>query len=208
MGMESVPTKDRPEQPPLGAGPTPDLRDGAAGLPPDAPQSVRDAARGHTVDSAGERSAVKYLLGKQAAPRYAVPVEFATNDGDVRMWFYVHSLDSKRIDKIEKTHTDDTTVMGESDNLAIAAQVCADALVTISDGKPGTPEYDAGSKTHPNDEDFREGLASGADALRTRFHWQEGLLTGVAQQVRRISGWAPDRVGQAERVLVDVAGGS
>ena len=206
--MEAVPTAAQPQQPAPGEPTTKDPRDRAGGLPPDAPQSVVDAARGHKVDSAGERSGVAFLLGQQRAPRYKVPVEFATDEGDVKLWFLIHSLDSNRIEKIEKAHTDSTKIMGESDDLMIAAEVVADACISISDGEPGKPEYDTLPKVHPADETFRNGMTSGADALRARFHWQEGLLSGVASNVRRISGWAPDRVGQAERVLVDVAGGS
>lgn len=203
-------------QPPKGAGPTPDARDRAIGLANDAPQSARDVARGHETDAAGERSAVAALLGQQRAPRYKVKVDFATDDGDVVLWFFVHSLDSKRIDAIESAHTDKTKVsatgMPEQDDLALNAEIVADATISISDGEPGTAAYEAEPKVTPTDEQFRSGpngmLPSGAAALQARFHWQEGLLTGVATQVRRISGWAPDRVGQAERVLVDVAGGS
>lgn len=206
--MDAVPTKESPLQPEPGAPPTPDPRDLARDLPPDAPAAVRDLARGHKVDPSGERSAVKYLLGQQKAPRYKVPVEFATDDGDVRLWFFIKSLDSKRIDQIEKAHSDQAKVMGDVDELAVNAELVADATISISDGEPGTPAYESGAVTNPMDDTFRNGLPSGADALQARFHWQEGLLAGLSTQVRRISGWAPDRVGQAERVLVDVAGGS
>lgn len=210
--MEAVPTERNPEQPGVGEPPTKDPRDRANGLDAAAPQSVVDVARGHKVDGAGERSAVRHLLGQQRAPKYKVRVDFATDDGDVRLWFYVKSLGSKRIDQIENAHTDKTKVTAtgepESDQLAINAEIVADATMTISDDEPGTPAYETGAKTKPDDREFLSGMVTAAAALQARFHWQEGLLTGVAREVRRISGWAPDRVGQAERVLVDVAGGS
>lgn len=212
MDTDTIPTARRPEQPPEGAPPTSDRRDRAAGIDPEAPQAVLDAARGHELKASGERSAVGYLLGKAKAPKYKVRVDFATDDGDVVLWFYIHSLDSARIDAIENTHTDRTKVtadgMPDVDQLRINAEIVTDACITISDGEPGTAAYETGGQTKPTDPDFLAGNVSGAEALQQRFHWQAGLLAGVAREVRRISGWAPDRVGQAARVLVDVAGGS
>jgi hypothetical protein len=196
------------QQPKPGEGPTPDPRDRAHGLSPDAPQAARDVARGHEVNARAELSAVRHLLGQQRAPRYAIPVQFATDDGDATLWFTIKALDSNRIDKIEKAHTDTNSVMGEADTLAIAAELVADATIMLSDAKPGTPEYVDCGKTDPSSAEFLAERPAIAEAFRERFHWQEGLLSGVSSQIRRISGWAPDRVGQAERVLVDVAGGS
>jgi hypothetical protein len=200
------PRTERPEDP-------------ASALPPDAPQAMVDEARGvkppsKRAERAQRKGAVAYLLGQQRAPRYKVKVEFATDDGDIPLWFYIHSIDSKRIDKIEKAHTDRDSLMGEMDDLAVNAELVADALICFSDDEPGTPEFEEaweakdGRVTEVNSPEFLAGNASSAEALMQRFHWQGGLLTGVAQQVRRISGWAPDRVGQAQRVLVDAAGNS
>jgi hypothetical protein len=212
MDTTHIPTADRPLQPEKGAPPTEDPRDGANGLSPDAPQGARDVARGHKPDGAAELSAVGFMLGQQRAPRYKVRVTFATDGGDKTLWFYVRSMDSKRIDAVENAHVDRAKVTAtgapETDQLGMNAAIVADALITISDGEPGTPAYEELAKIKPDDSEFLKGMASAADALQTRFHWQEGLLAGVAMEVRRISGWAPDRVGQAERVLVDVAGGS
>jgi hypothetical protein len=197
------------QQPGPGVPPTPDPRDRATGLPPDAPQSVVDVARGHGAPKGGgERSAVRFLLGQQRAPRYKVRVEFATDEGDLALWFTIKALDGKKIDTIEKAHTDRNTVMGEADDLLISAELVAEATVEISDFEPGTPEYETGMRTKPTDPEFLVGAVAAADALKARFHFQSGLLAGVANQIRRISGWAPDRVGQAQRVLVDVVGGS
>lgn len=198
----------RLRQPEAGAPRSPDPRDAARDLPSDAPQGAVDVARGHKADGKSERSVVAFLLGQQRAPRYGVRVEFATDEGDMPLWFLISSLDSKRIDDIEKAHTDRNSVMGEVDDLTINAEIVADATVAIGSVDPKSSEWADCEKTIPTSEDFLHGNASAAEALKQRFHWQGGLLTGVATQVRRISGWAPDRVGQAERVLVDVAGGS
>lgn len=210
--LDSIPTARTPEQPEPGAPPTSDPRDRAAGVDPAAPAAVLDVARGHETTPAGERSAVGFLLGQQKAPRYKIRVDFATDDGDVKLWFFVHSLDSKLLTRLERNGTDETKVtatgMPEVDNEAISAAVVAEATISISDGEPGTSGYDVGAKVKPTDAAFMAGNVSAALALQQRFHWQEGLLSGIASQVRRISGWAPDRVGQAERVLVDTAGGS
>lgn len=205
--MGSLDEATKLQQPGPGEPPTPDPRDAARGLPEDAPQAVVDQARGHDSPE-GRRSAVKLLLGQQRAPRYKVRVEFATDEGDVGMWFLVHSLDGKRIDAIERAHTDRNSVMGEMDELSVNAELVADATLTISDGEPGTPEYEQGETTKVNSPEFLHGEASSAEALKARFHWQSGLLAGLATQIRRISGWAPDRVGGAQRVLVELAGNS
>lgn len=194
-------------QPPPGHPQTEKPEDRARGLPSDAPQVVVDQARGHETPE-GRVSAVKHLLGQQRAPRYKVRVLFATDEGDAVMWFYIRALDTARIRAIEDAHTDKQSVLGDMDELSVNAELIVDSTMTISDGEPGTPEYDELPQVKPNDEQFMRGVVSSADALRARFHWQEGLLAGLASNVRRISGWAPDRVGQAERVLVDVSGGS
>ncbi|MCA1571142.1 MAG: hypothetical protein LC798_12665 [Chloroflexi bacterium] len=54
----------------------------------------------------------------------------------------------------------------------------------------------------------REPDADPADALLRVFMFQSGLLSGVAGEIRSISGYDPNRVGQAKRSLTRAVGGS
>lgn len=182
-------------------------REPSEDLPPDAPDGLRAAANGEDaakkVSGAEEHSAVAFLLGQQRAPKYKVPVQFDTDVGTLTLQWTIRALDGKTIDRIERANTDDSKGPLDPDavdDLRANAELVAEATVQIEDA--------TGAVTKVNDPDFLNGLVSGADALMARFHWQSGLLTGMASQVRRASGWAPDRIGEATRVMVDAAGNS
>lgn len=164
-------------------------------LPEGAPEAVEEAARGRVPDMNAERDVLDWLLAPQAPIVYEVPVEFDTEKGSMKLLFIIQSLDSMVIDRIERDNMDMTT--GRSADLTINAEVVAAALIKFR-----SPT--SGREIEISDAAFMSGVPSPAVALEQRFHWQAGLLAGVASEVRRASGWAPDRVGTARRTLVDV----
>lgn len=179
-------------------------RDPGSLAPPDAPEAIRDSLREERVkevDDDGEKSAMEYLLGQQAAPKYKVPVKFDTPAGLVELEWHLHSLDGKTIDEIEERHTDQQNPFGKSDDYMIAAEILREATIKIVDPKTG-------QETAVDSEEFRGGLADPAHAIKQRFHWQAGTLINLGGVVRRISGWGTDRVGEASRVLSVAAGNS
>lgn len=175
------------------------------GLSPDAPDAIQKAADGDKISPAEERSALEYLLGPQRAPRYEAKVTFSTDAGDVELLWGLKALPGEQIIRIERRNTkvNAEDPLDSVDDLQMAAELVAEATTHIRDK--------SGRETRPADEDFRrrpngELVPTDVEALRQRFYFQTGILTALAAQVRRISGWGPDRVGTAQRVLVDAVG--
>lgn len=151
-----------------------------------------------------EHGALSFLLGARQPLLYDVRTTYATPTGDKPLTFVVKQMDGRKIDEIETRHRNQTS--GLLDQLSADTELVANACVEIVD--------DTGERTSPVSEQFRTTnpqqppLASTAQALEVRFREQMGVLSGVAREVRRVSGWAPDRVQTAERRLVEASGNS
>lgn len=174
---------------PAGSSPKP-----SAALPPDAPDALRTAADGKADDVTigGEHEALSYLLGATKPVEYDVPVKFDTPAGTKELTFHIRQLDGKAIIKKEDAHRKGSGPFAELDDIAFNADLVAEATVWISDA--------TGRKVEPNSPEFDGGLGYGpALAMETRFKFQPGILDGIAGQIRSVSGYAPDRVGTAER---------
>lgn len=149
------------------------------------------------------RGALSYLLGARKPLPYEVKTTYETEHGPKPLTFVIRQVDGRKIDAIEGRHRDRTT--GILDQIGADVSVAAEGLIAIED--------ESGARVAATSEEFRTvhpeqpPLASPIDALTARFATQLGILSGVAREVRRVSGWAPERVGQAERRLVDAAGG-
>lgn len=154
-----------------------------------------------------ERDALDFLLAPKPPRQYAVPVDYDTESGVRPLKFIITGLDGRRIDAIEQANRSATT--GVLDQITADCQIVAEAAVGI-EGRPGhrvaldSEEYL--TIRRPGKEPVK--LASPADALEARFKTQLGLISGVAREVRRISGYDPQRVGIAQRRLVEAAGNS
>jgi len=179
-------------------------QDPAADLTPDAPDAMKDAARGKEPKTRGaELSAVDYLLGPVRKIVEDVEVLYYTPVGEAKLTWRVHSLLGEEIEKWERECVEGEGADQRINERRLSAILVANATVHIED--------ESGKKTKPTDEDFRRTPSgdinpSAADALRGRFGEQEGVLMYLAQHIRRISGWSPDRVGNAQRVLVNATG--
>jgi hypothetical protein len=178
------------------------------GVPPDAPETLDRAVKGERLDFEEERGVLSFLLGAQKAPRYRVPVKFDTEVGMKELTWIIKALPAEKLDEIEKRNTKDTQPgrMPQMDDQRVAAETVVEATVTIRD--PLT-----GDETNPREERFRRQpdgqiIEDPAEVLKQRFFFQSGTLAALVAEVRQISGWGPDRVGSAQRVIADAAGGS
>lgn len=174
--------------------------------------AVEAYARDHEgLDAENERDALDYLLAPKPSRQYDVWTDYETEDGPRRLNFVIRGMDGRRIDAIEQANVSSA---GQIDQITANCQLVAEACVCL--------ESKSGRRTALSSDEFltlkvpdRSGgglveqkLASPADALEKRFATQLGLVSGVAREVRRVSGFDPDRVGQAQRRLVSAAGNS
>lgn len=164
-----------------------------AGLPEDAPPELHAAAAGHGVGERGERKALKWLLGATRAPEYDVDVQYDTPDGMETLTFHIRSVDGRRIIALENEHSGDGP-FGQLDDIAFNAALVAEGTVFITD--------ESGDPVKPDSEEFRGAPDIPAPlAMEKRFKYQDGLLGGVAGEIRRLGGWGPDRVKTARRSI-------
>jgi hypothetical protein len=165
-------------------------------LPPGAPQVVKDLANGKMTDAAGEVDGLEWLLGKSAPVPFKVPVDYETPQGRVKLVFHMHQLDAKRLDQIDAENRAGDGPFAKLDTLAFNAAVAVEATDKIVSS--------SGREVSPRSEEFRGGLPSPELAMQLRFKFQPGLLEGLAEQVRQMAGMSSDRVGTAQRVVVEV----
>lgn len=176
------------------------------GLPPDAPEALTKSANGEKLNNAEERSAISFLLGPQKAPRYKAKVRYETDGGTMDLFFILRALPGEQLDAIEKRNmSDGPNGLQEMNDSRVAAETVSTSTVSIVDSE--------GNETKPSDVAFRtqpngDVMVDPAEALQQRFYYQSGVLMALAGEVRRISGWGPDRVGTAQRVVVDAVGNS
>ena len=165
----------------------------------DAPEPVQRAAVGGKVSPDEERTALAWFLEPQRPLRYRCEVQFDTPEGLKPMTLIVRSIPQADMEKIENRNRKGEGLMAEYDDFQVNVEIVGEALVAIEAGN---------EEIEPNDPRVLSGLPSIAEAMKARFYYQPGVLSGVAAEVRRISGWGTDRVGRAERVLTHTAGNS
>lgn len=172
-----------------------------AGLPGGAPISVRDAADGQKGDAAGERSALDWLCGATAPLRYTVDVQYATPDGIKPLRFHMHQLDVSQLDAIERRNRKGDGPFADLVTRTYNAEVVAEATDLIED-------LGNGQSLSIREPRFLGAIPSPPIAVEKRFGYQPGLLRGLVSEVREMAGDSADRVGTAQRALVDAAGNS
>lgn len=168
----------------------------SASLPDGAPEGLKKAADGDAngVTVGEERDVLSYLLGATKPVEYDVDVKFDTPAGTKKLVFHIQQLDGKKIIALEDDNKKGSGPFAELDDIAFNAALVAEATVYLED-----PE--TGKKVEPDSREFLGGLDFGgpAEAMGLRFKYQPGLLDGVGGQIRSVSGYAPERVGTAER---------
>jgi hypothetical protein len=198
--------REEPGQPsakPLG--PDPDAKGEAA---------VEAFARDHEgLTDEDERDALDFLLAPKPPRQYGVKVQYDTEAGSRPLTFVIRGMDGRRLDAIEQSHVSEAT--GKLDVISAEMQIVAEATLHLEDGSGrkvalDSQEFLTVRRPNPDNPDGFEQmrLASPADALEARFKTQLGLLSGVARQVRIISGYDPQRVGHAQRRLAGAVGKS
>lgn len=205
MGMETATPEQRVE--------------GAQPREPD-PEAKGDAAveafaRGHEeLTEENERDALDYLLAPKPPRLYGVTVQYDTEDGLRPLTFVIRGMDGRRLDAIEQAHVSEAT--GLIDRISADCHLVAEGTVWLEvAGSDRQVKLDSAEfltirrprEGHPETmEEHR--LSAPPDALEARFKTQLGLLSGVSRELRRISGYDPERVGVAQRRLVDAVGNS
>lgn len=157
--------------------------------------AIQRAASGAELTGAEERSALDWLLGATVAMEYDVTVQYDTPDGLKPLIFHFRQLDGARIDEIDAEHRRGDGPFAKLDVQAFNAALVAEATVFFTDP--------SGKRTDPRSEEFRGGVPSPALAVQARFKKQSGLLEGVAGAIREASAYGPDRIGTAQRALVE-----
>lgn len=219
MGMQAAPEKEPATTPE----PDEAVRHEGVGEPralsPDTEAKAAAAVEAFARDHEGltdedERDALDFLLAPKPPRLYGVTVQYDTEKGTLPLTFVIRGTDGRRIDAIEQLHVSETT--GKVDAISAECQLVAEATVFL-EGRPGhhvkldSDEYLTVRKPKPEDEGggFETvRLASPADAIEARFRTQLGLIAGVANHIRRISGYDPTRVGNAQRRLAAAVGNS
>jgi hypothetical protein len=169
-----------------------------AGILAGAPDGLEGAAK--DADGVGpkeESEALDFLLGATQALRYDVPVTYDTPKGSKKLCFVIEQIDGKRIIELEKEYRNGTGPFAEVDDIGLNAAIVYEAAIKIVEGSSSDDEKAPAIEVAS--EQFRGGIPSGPDAMQIRFKYQPGLLDGIAGEIRRVSGYATDRVGQAER---------
>lgn len=157
-----------------------------------------------------ERGALEFLLGAPSPKVYTVPVDFDPGEGAMaKLKWVVKALDGRRIDAVEERNRNEAT--GRLDQITADCELVAEATLFFSDitgrrVKPTDDEFLTVQMRRPGEAPEEVRMASPSDAIEARFRTQLGLVSGVAREVRRISAWDAERVGKAQRALVEAAG--
>lgn len=178
--------------------------------------AVEAYARDHEgLTDENEQDALDWLLGNSRPMEHYVDVKLDTPSGEKPLRFWIRAQDGGKLDQLEVANTNAQT--GVTNVVQLQAEVIALACFKL--------EGIAGHDMDPRSEKFRTVrvpdrdsddpqamkdvlLASPAEALRHRLRTQWGLVAGVANEVRRISGYDAAKVGRAQRRLVEASGNS
>lgn len=167
------------------------------GLAPDAPEELVLAARSEQPGkddpeaSKKEATVLDWLLGPTAPLAFDCVAHVDTPDGRQDLTFHFLQVDDKRLDELEKEHSEQTLMGRNVDRLMLNAAIVAEATVYFEDAD--------GKRVDPKSPEFRGPIGSVADPMRARFKFQPGILGAVAEEIRGAAGLAMDRVEGAER---------
>lgn len=200
------PPEDRPPQPadalPDGA---PDGLKAAANAgahsKPDLAPGVQDPAEKAGAEEEAEAGALDFLLTDPHAIQYDVPVALDIPGGRTKeLTFVVRQLDGDRILELEDEHTRGFGPLARLDDAPFNAALVAEGTITIQEkDKDGNVV----KEVDPRSKEWMGNEPDPAHAMGKRFQFQAGLLSGVAGQIRYVSGWAGGRVGTASRPVRD-----
>lgn len=172
------------------------------GVEDEAPEGVHRAAAGQEVSGREERDALEWFLGATKRPGARVPVTFWTPEGDRRMFCVLRAVDGRRMDQLDTENRMGDGPFAKLDTMGFNVAVLLEAIEAFT-------TEDGSYSIRPTDEAFIGAMPGGASvALEQRFKYQPGILDSLVEKVRELSAYNSDRVGGAQRVLVDAAGNS
>lgn len=171
-------------------------------------EMLEHAAMGAELDEVEERAGLDWLLGDPPPTVHEVTVQYETPTGLVPITFVLNQVDARKLDAIERRHLNQST--GVLDKFSVDTEVVAEATRYLIDStgrkvELTSEEFRTVKQRMPDGEVTSVVLASGPMALERRFKMQLGLLGGVAMEVRRAAGFDPERVGKAQRRLVEAS---
>lgn len=164
------------------------------GLPADAPASVRDVADGRKTED--ERGALDWFLGSTRRLEYDVPVQFDTPEGMKTLIFHLRQVDGDRLQALEDENRQGDGPFAKLDVMGFNAAIVCEATAFVTDA--------SGRQVELSSQEFTGGVPSPVLALQTRFKTQPGILDGLAERIRAKAAFGGDRVGSAQRSLVEV----
>jgi hypothetical protein len=174
-------------------------------------EMLAHVAMGATLDPDEEKSALDWLLGDPVQIPHEIPFTYETPKGLKDMKFIMLQSDPSAIDKIEQRHVVGGTMDQAAADLEIVATLC-DAIAEADD-KDGSKAIELTSskfrtmrlKNTQTNEVEDHTFADPMQALDARFRGQQGVLMGVAREVRRVAGYDSSRVGLVQRRLVQAS---
>lgn len=172
--------------------------------------AVEAYARDHEgLTEEDERDALDFLLAPKPPRLYGVKVEYETEDGARDLTFVIRGVNGRKIDELEQAHVKESPDGSQrvdqiSSDLGLVAEGCV-KLVTLKQALDLRSERFRTILVPGKDPIL---MASPAEALEARFGTQLGLISGVAREIRRVSGYDRSKVGAAQRRLMDAAGNS
>lgn len=165
---------------------------------------------GAELDESEELSALDWLLGTPRPIVHDIPVDLETESGMRKLTFVTGRIDPRKIDGIELRNVQQST--GRVDRITADCEIIAELCTEMFDatGKRVSLRSDefltvpGAARDHRGEPESLK-LASPALALERRFGGQEGLLTLVAAEIRRLGGYDPQRLGTSQRRLVEAS---
>jgi hypothetical protein len=161
---------------------------------PGLPDPIRKAAEGGSLDAREERDALDWLLGATKPLEYTVPVQYDTPDGQREIRFRIRQLDGSTIEAIDAANRKGDGPFAKLDVQGFNAELATEATLWL--------ETDT-RKVEIRSDEFMGGMPAPALAMALRFKYQPGILEGLAEKIREASAYSNDRIGNAQRVLVE-----
>ena len=182
-------------------------REPGSDLPHGAPEGLREAAGGPLREAADddpegraetaekEAGALDFMLSNPSPAPFKVDALVDTPEGLKKLTFHMHQLDGARIEKLENEHSSGVGPFATVDRSRLNAAKIAEATDKMVDAN--------GKELVPTDADFLRDAISPAVAFERMFKLQPGVADQLAEQIDRMAGMTRDRVGMAEREMVN-----
>lgn len=174
-------------------------RAAAAGVTAGEPTAIAAAQNDEIVSDEDEWGALDFLLGATQALRFSLPVQYDTPRGRQEITLEIQQLDPTKMEQIDNENRQGDSALGRLNRAGFNAGLCAAGVLSITDK--------TGRTVSTHSAEWFGGIPSPEAAMAARFRFQGGILDMVADQIQAISGYSADRVGTAQRRLVEAGKG-